>query len=67
MSHPASLFNVDIIGCLLILAFMTLTSESLFYVTVQKLVGVDDQRTNLLITEKEEQRLGDWMRGTEAK
>lgn len=67
MSHPARLFNVDIIGCLLILTFMTLTSESLFDVTAQKLVGVDDQRTNLLITEKEEQHLGDWMRGRETK
>lgn len=54
------------IGCLLILAFMTLTSESLFYVTVQRrMVGVDDQSTNLLITEKEEQSLGAWMKGRE--
>lgn len=57
---------LDMIGCLLILAFMTLTSESLSYVTVQKrMVGVDDQSTNLLITEKEEQSLGAWMKGRE--
>lgn len=47
---------------------MTLTSESLFCVTVQKrMVGVDNQRTNLLIVEKEEHPSGDWMRGREAK
>lgn len=43
------------------LAFMTLISESLFCVTVEKMVGVDDQRTNLLITVMEEQPLQDWM------